>query len=113
MPAKEHHVISIVRTAAVLLLAASVAGPAFAQAPGADVYRAKCGSCHGADGLAATPVGKSLKVLSFKAPEMVKASDARFIAATKNGKGKMPGYAGKLTDAQIKDVISYVRTLQK
>jgi cytochrome c6 len=105
--------ISAIRISAIILLAASVAGPAFAQAPVADVYKAKCASCHGADGLAATPVGKSMKVLSFKAPEMVKASDARFIAATKNGKGKMPGYAGKLTDTQIKDVISYVRTLQK
>jgi mono/diheme cytochrome c family protein len=102
-----------IRAAAVILLAASVAGPAFAQAPGADSYKAKCAMCHGADGLAATPAGKSMKVLSFKAPEMVKASDAQFIAATKNGKGKMPGYAGKLTDAQIKDVISYIRTLQK
>jgi mono/diheme cytochrome c family protein len=102
-----------IRAAAVILLAASVAGPAFAQAPGADSYKAKCAMCHGADGLAATPAGKSMKVLSFKALEMVKASDAQFIAATKNGKGKMPGYAGKLTDAQIKDVISYIRTLQK
>jgi mono/diheme cytochrome c family protein len=25
----------------------------------------------------------------------------------------MPAYAGKLTDAQIADVIAYVRTLQK
>jgi mono/diheme cytochrome c family protein len=44
---------------------------------------------------------------------MMKASDAQFIASTKNGKGTMKGYAGKLTDAQIKDVIAYVRTLQK
>jgi mono/diheme cytochrome c family protein len=43
----------------------------------------------------------------------VKAPDAQFIAATKDGKGKMPAYTGKLTDAQIKDVISYIRTLQK
>jgi len=102
-----------IRIAAVVLLAASIAGPAFAQAPGADAYKAKCAMCHGADGLAATPAGKSMKVLSFKAPEMVKASDAQFIAATKNGKGKMPAYTGKLTDAQIKDVVSYIRTLQK
>jgi len=25
----------------------------------------------------------------------------------------MPGYGGKMTDAQIKDVIAYIRTLQK
>jgi mono/diheme cytochrome c family protein len=102
-----------IRSAAVILLAASIAGPAFAQAPGADTYKAKCAMCHGADGLAVTPMGKNMKILSFKAPEMVKASDAQFIASTKNGKNKMPAYNGKLTDAQIKDVVAYIRTLQK
>jgi len=102
-----------IRAAAVILLAASIAGPAFAQAPGADTYKAKCAMCHGADGLAATPMGKNMKILSFKAPEMVKASDAQFIASTKNGKNKMPAYNGKLTDAQIKDVVAFIRTLQK
>jgi mono/diheme cytochrome c family protein len=102
------------RTAIIILLAASIVGPAFAQAPGADSYKAKCAMCHGADGLAATPMGKSMKVLSFKDPAMIKAPDAQFIASTKNGKGtKMPAYAGKLTDAQIKDVVSFIRTLQK
>jgi mono/diheme cytochrome c family protein len=105
--------ISGIRMAAVVLLAASIAGPAFAQAPGADTYKAKCVMCHGADGLATSPMAKNMKVLSFKAPEMVKATNAQFIASTTNGKGKMPAYKGKLTDAQIKDVISYIRTLQK
>lgn len=102
-----------IRTACMILLAASIAGPAFSQAAGADTYKAKCAMCHGADGLAATPMAKNLKVLSFKDPAMVKASDAQFIASTTNGKGKMPAYKGKLTDAQIKDVVSYIRTLQK
>ena len=105
-----------IRAAAVILLAASIACPAFAQAPGANFYNTsspKCAMCHGADGLAATPAAKSMKVLSFKDPAMLKASDAQFFASTKNGKGKMPAYNGKLTDAQIKDVVSYIRTLQK
>jgi mono/diheme cytochrome c family protein len=101
------------RTAAAILLAASLGGPAFAQAPGADTYKAKCAMCHGADGLAATPMAKNLKIVSFKDPALVKAPDAQFIASTKNGKGKMPAYTGKLTDAQIKDAIAYIRTLQK
>jgi mono/diheme cytochrome c family protein len=102
-----------ISAAAVIFLAATLAVPAFAQAPGADTYKAKCAMCHGADGLATSPMAKSMKVLSFKAPAMMKASDAQFIASTKNGKGTMKGYNGKLTDAQIKDVIAYVRTLQK
>jgi mono/diheme cytochrome c family protein len=99
--------------AAVILLAASIAGPALAQAPGAETYKTKCAMCHGTDGLAATPMGKMMKVLSFKDAAMVTASDAQFIASTANGKGKMPAYKDKLTAAQIKDVIAYIRTLQK
>ncbi len=102
-----------IRVAAMILLAASIAAPAFAQTSGAATYKAKCAMCHGADGLAATPMAKNMKVMSFKAPAMVKATDAQFIASTENGKGKMPAYKGKLTNGQIKDVISYIRTLQK
>jgi mono/diheme cytochrome c family protein len=102
-----------IKAAAVILMAALLAGPAFAQAPGADTYKAKCAMCHGADGLAATPMGKNMKILSFKDPAMLKASDAKFFASTKNGLNKMPAYNGKLTDQQIKDVIAFIRTLQK
>jgi cytochrome c6 len=101
-----------IKAAAVILMAAFIAGPAFAQAPG-DLYKAKCAMCHGADGLAATTMGKNMKVLSFKDPKMLSASDTQFFASTKNGLNKMPAYNGKLTDQQIKDVIAYIRTLQK
>jgi cytochrome c6 len=99
--------------AMVALMAATTMTTAFAQGSGADTYKAKCAMCHGADGLGATPAGKAMGTKSFALPELVKASDADLIAATKAGKGKMPAYTGKLTDGQIKDVITYVRTLQK
>jgi cytochrome c6 len=95
------------------IMAAATIPTAFAQGAGADIYKAKCAMCHGADGLASGPAGKAMKVPSFKTPEAIKDTDAEFIAVTKNGKGKMPAYAGKLTDAQIKEVVAYVRTLQK
>jgi mono/diheme cytochrome c family protein len=101
-----------IKAAAVILMAALIAVPAFAQAPG-DIYKTKCAMCHGPDGLATTQIAKMKKVLSFKDPTMLKASDAQFIASTKNGKGTMKGYNGILTDQQIKDVIAYIRTLQK
>jgi mono/diheme cytochrome c family protein len=84
-----------------------------AQATGADTYKAKCQMCHGADGLGATPAGKSMKAIPFNSPEITAKSDADLIAATKNGKGKMPAYAGKLSDGDIKAVIAYIHTLQK
>jgi mono/diheme cytochrome c family protein len=98
-------------TLAAMLAVSSTA--AFAQGSGADTYKAKCAMCHGPDGLGATPAGKAMKATPFNSPDVVKASDADLIAATKNGKGKMPAYAGKLTDPQIKDVVGYIRTLQK
>jgi cytochrome c6 len=101
-----------IRAAAFILLSISMAVPAMAQIPGADTYK-KCAMCHGADGLATTPTAKNFKVLSFKDPSQVKLTDAELIASTTNGKGKMPAYKDKLTEGQIKDVVGYIRTLQK
>lgn len=94
------------------LMAVTTMTPAFAQS-GADNYKAKCAMCHGADGLASGPVGKSMKIPAFNSPEASKMPEADIITVIKNGKGKMTGYAGKLTDAQIKDVAAFVKALQK
>lgn len=98
---------------AIFLFAASFATSAFAQGSGADTYKTKCAMCHGADGLGATPAGKMMKAASFKDSAIVNASDSALIAAVTHGKNKMPAYQGKLTDAEIKAVITYVRTLEK
>jgi len=102
-----------VKCFAILCLAASIVTPTFAQNEGADTYKAKCAMCHGADGLGNTPAGKNLKAASFKDPAVVKASDAEMITTVQKGKNKMPAYAGKLTDSQIKATVAYIRTLQK
>lgn len=95
----------------VLVLAVPSAAT-FAQGSGADSYKSKCAMCHGADGMASGPAGKAMNVPPITAAAY-KASDADLIATTKAGKGKMPAFNGKLTDAQIKDVVAYMRTLQK
>jgi cytochrome c6 len=97
-----------IRAAAVILLATSIAGAAFTQARGADVYKAKCARCHGDDGLATTPAARSMKVKSFKDPELMKWSDDQIVTFTKNTyKNNGP------TDAQMKDLVAYIRKLQK
>ena len=95
------------------ILATSTVTTAYAAGPGADTYTAKCQMCHGATGLGDGPAGKAMGAKPFNSPDYINASDADLIAATKTGKGKMTGYAGKLTDAQIADVVAYIRTLQK
>jgi mono/diheme cytochrome c family protein len=84
----------------------------FAQS-GADIYKSKCQMCHAADGSGNTPAGKSTKARPFNSPEVMKLSDDDLINVTKNGHAKMPAFGGKLTEAQIKDVVAHIRTLQK
>jgi mono/diheme cytochrome c family protein len=100
---------------ALIVLAIGVYGmaaSAHAQS-GPDTYKAKCQMCHAADGSGSTPAGKAMKALPLNSPDLIKASDEQLIAATTNGKGKMPAYGTKLSAAQIKDTITYIRTLQK
>jgi cytochrome c6 len=110
---EEQNVKQQFRITGMILLGASFAMPVLAQQPGEATYKAKCAMCHGADGTANTPMGKSMKLRSLKSPEDMKAADDVLFRQTKEGVGKMQGYAGRLTDAQIKDVVSYIRTLQK
>ena len=104
---------NVARIAKVAIVSVFLSVPALAQNSGADTYKAKCQMCHAADGSGSTPAGKSMKAVPFNSPDIVKASDADLIADTTNGRGKMPAYKGKLTDDQIKEVVAYIRTLQK
>ncbi len=95
-----------------LVLALAIPTIAVAQAPGQDVYKAKCAMCHGADGSASTGMGKSMGLKPLGSADVQKISDADMAALITNGKGKMPAFKGKLTDAQISDVVKYIRTLK-
>jgi cytochrome c6 len=100
------------RVCMVALLATAVAVPVFAQS-GESTFKAKCAMCHGADGLASGSMGKMMKIPSVKSPDFIKLSESEMVADTTNGKGKMPAYKGKLTDAQIREVVAYMRSLEK
>ena len=102
-----------VRGLATISIFATLISPALAQDSAADTYTAKCKMCHGADGAGNTPAGKIAKIVSFKDPSVLNASDADLIPIIKNGKNKMPAFAGKLSDDQITSVVAYIRTLQK
>lgn len=88
----------------------AMSAPAVAE-DGAALYKAKCQVCHGADGKPSA-AGEKMGAKDFHAPEVAKMSDADLIKITKEGKGKMPAYAGKLTDDQITELIKHVRSLK-
>jgi cytochrome c6 len=85
--------------------------PLWAQEDSAGLFKTKCAVCHGADGSADTSIGKSLKMRDLRSGEVQKQSDADLHAITACGKGKMPAYKAKLSDDQIKQLVSYIRVL--
>ena len=95
------------------MIAASTGTVAVAQSAGADTYKAKCQSCHGAEGTPNPGIAKMMGVKPVSDPSVKSLSEATMITDTTNGKGKMPAFKGKLTDAQIKDSVSYFRSLAK
>lgn len=99
---------------AILLLTALVSTPPVRAADdAASLYKAKCASCHAPDGSGSSPTGKTLKVPDLRSDEVQKKTDAQLIEITAAGKGKMPAYKDKLTNAQIKDLVAYTRNLAK
>ncbi|MGH9494219.1 MAG: c-type cytochrome [Candidatus Sulfotelmatobacter sp.] len=105
--------LAVARILPLLFLAGFVSFSSPAKADGAAIYKAKCAMCHGADGKGNTPAGKNMGAHDFTSADVKKESDADLIAITSKGKNKMPAYGAKLSEAEIKDVIAYVRQLAK
>jgi mono/diheme cytochrome c family protein len=104
---------------ALLLSGAGIAATCFfatamkAQGNAEKVYKAKCASYHGPDGVGVTPAGKATKARDFCSDEVKKETDEEWTAIIAKGKNKMPRYDKKLTDAEAKDLVSYLRALCK
>jgi mono/diheme cytochrome c family protein len=72
-------------------------------------YKAKCASCHGADGK-----GKeALKTQDFASAAVQNMSDAELTTIITDGKGKMPAYGKSLKPDQVKDLVAYIRSFGK
>ena len=92
----------------------AAAGFALAGAPeGKAVFDAKCSQCHGPKGEGKESIAKMFKIemKALGSKEIQAKSDADFKKTITAGQGKMKPVAG-LTDAQVSDVIAYVRTLK-
>lgn len=56
-------------------------------------------------------MGKKLGVKDYTKEQSF--SDAEATNIIKDGKGKMKGFKGKLSDADVKALVAYVRSLKK
>jgi cytochrome c6 len=77
----------------------------------AAIYKSKCAVCHAADGSGNVTVGKQLNVPSLGAHEVQVQTNEQLQLVISEGRGKMPGYRGKINDDQIKQLVNYIRGL--
>ncbi len=93
--------------AATMLLAGAMS---FAEDGGA-IYKSKCAMCHGPAGTPSAGMAKAMGIKPVSDPAMRTLTTDQIVSAVKNGKGKMHPIAG-LSDAQIKAVAEYFKTLK-
>ncbi len=99
---------------ATLVALGLVSVPAGAQdAGGAALYKTKCAACHGPDGKGDTAIGKTNKLRDLSSSDVQQQSDPDLTAIITNGKGKMPAYGKSLKPDQVKDLVTYIRSLAK
>jgi len=93
------------------LTSAAMAGEADS---GKALFEKSCAGCHGADGKGNAKMAKLPgfdKGLNIVGPEVKKQSDEKLLKIIAEGAGKMP--ASKLTPAEQKQALAYVRSLAK
>jgi mono/diheme cytochrome c family protein len=97
------------RAMLVAALAAGVAGSASAAnfVQGQRLYQMHCAACHGGRGEGVIPDAPK-----FSMGERLDQPDMVLMQSVKSGKKTMPPFFGILQDAQILDVLAYVRTLR-
>jgi mono/diheme cytochrome c family protein len=114
----EHHV--IFASAILLLLFVGLtlfvvsvrANPGPGGAASSATFRTKCAMCHGPDG-GGSEVGKSMNIPDLRSEAVQKRPDAELAQIISDGKGGMPPFKSSFSEAQIHDLISYVRTLRQ
>jgi mono/diheme cytochrome c family protein len=85
----------------------------------AATWAQNCASCHGKDGSGSTMMGKKLGVKDYRDPKVQAAfSDAEMTRAIKEGvktggKETMKPFGSKLSAADVKALVAYIRSLKK
>ena len=87
-----------------------------AVAGGQDSFLKNCASCHGKDGKGKTPIGRKLGAKDLAASKTTRAEIEKQISEGMRDQGgvvKMPGFAGKLSADEIRELTDYTMSLRK
>jgi cytochrome c6 len=85
---------------------------AAAQAPvkGEAAFKENCALCHGENG-GGSDMGKALKVKDLRTKEVQDETSEALAKIVRDGKNNMPPFKSRLSDAQIDELIGYIRHL--
>ena len=107
------------KTHASLVSAALMLAAPFAFGDAAEIYSKNCASCHAKDGSGDTKMGKKAGAKDYRdAKVQAGFSDAEGLKAikdgvTKDGKEKMKAFGSKVSDEDVKALLTYVRAFKK
>ncbi len=93
---------------AVVLIAAGQGAEAADVFNGKEVYELHCQGCHGIDGSSVEP-----GIPDFTRGESLMSPDTELFKRLWDGMAHMPSYRGMIEESDLRDVIAYVRTLQR
>jgi cytochrome c6 len=99
---------TLLPVAAALLVCMSALAFASDIYNGRDVYDMHCQTCHGMDGQSMEP-----GIPDFSRGESLFAPDVDLVQRLRDGDGHLPSFRGLLTDEELRDVVAYIRTLQR
>jgi len=75
---------------------------------GEETYSMFCAGCHGLNGVASFS-----KSPSFALSQRMEKTDDQLFRSVRDGIGEMPAWGGKISDAELRNTIAFVRTLRR
>ncbi len=83
-------------------------------AEAATLFSQKCSACHGSAGVPNAAMAQSLGIPNMTDPAGITTKpDSTLRVSVAAGKGKMPAFGGVLTSAQIRSLVTYVKSFRR
>ena len=81
-----------------------------------ELFVKHCAACHGKDGKGQTPIGRKIGAKDLGASKRTRAEiEKQVLEGVKDAKGvvKMPGFSGKVSDDELRQLVEYTLKMRK
>jgi len=75
------------------------------------LFKSQCAACHSDDAKGDPAIGKGERLKDLGGTQVQSMTNDELVKFITDGHGKMPAFKDKLTEAQIKDLVAYIRSL--